>query len=367
MEWCRLEGERKREAGCNARLGSHGKFTPFFILQITIAGKTGFGWSRVTKEQAEKFLGVPVNQLFTDQGKVNSAYSDIEFPLLDWLGKMMDKPVYALFSDMEPSRSVEVPCYDTSLYFDDIHLEDDTEAVKLMQRQALEGWENGHRNFKIKVGRGGMQMPLEKGMMRDIAVIRGIRKAVGPSAYLMIDANNAYNVNLTKRVLTETADADVFWIEEPFHEDPDLFVVLKQWIGEQNLKVMLADGEGRAAPAIVDWAKKGVVDVIQYDIFQYGFSRWLELGKTLDQHDVKTAPHNYGRFFGNFASCHLAPSIKGFLFVEWDEVKVPGVDASSYSIKDGKVKVPRLPGFGLDLDKTYFAQKVQKDGWSVKE
>ena len=44
----------------------------------------------------------------------------------------------------------------------------------------------------------------------------------------MLDANNGYNLNLTKRVLQETADADVYWLEEPFHEDPELFLEPKR-------------------------------------------------------------------------------------------------------------------------------------------
>ena len=36
-------------------------------------------------------------------------------------------------------------------------------------------------------------------------MIRAVREAVGGDCPLMIDANNGYNLNLTKRVLAETA------------------------------------------------------------------------------------------------------------------------------------------------------------------
>ena len=55
-------------------------------------------------------------------------------------------------------------------------------------------------------------MELEKGTRRDIAIIRAVRKAVGPDCPIMIDANNGYNLNLAKRVLDETADcSDCSW------------------------------------------------------------------------------------------------------------------------------------------------------------
>ena len=55
-----------------------------------------------------------------------------------------------------------MPCYDTSLYIDDLHIKDDSEAASLIASEALEGADRGHKAFKIKVGRGAMHMPLKK-------------------------------------------------------------------------------------------------------------------------------------------------------------------------------------------------------------
>lgn len=99
--------------------------------------------------------------------------------------------------------------------------------------------------------------------------------------------------------------------------------------------------------------------MVQYDIFGYGLTRWLALGRTLDGWGVGTAPHHYGAHYGNYAACHLAPAITGFTFVEGDEVPTPGLDSAAYKISDGFVPVPRTPGFGLELDKAVFARAVQ--------
>lgn len=64
--------------------------------------------------------------------------------------------------------------YDTSLYFDDLHLSEEKVAVELMQAEALDGWAMGHRAFKIKVGRDARFMPLEEGMRRDGAIVKGL-------------------------------------------------------------------------------------------------------------------------------------------------------------------------------------------------
>jgi L-rhamnonate dehydratase len=370
IEWAVLPGERGREAGKNARLGTHGRSVPFHVAKITIAGVTGFGWSIISRKEAEAIVGVPVQNVFTDDGKVREDFRSIEFPLFDWLGNIIGRPVYSLISrhkETETTNPFTVPCYDTSLYFDDLHLTDDASAVKWMQAEALEGRSRGHRNFKIKVGRGARHMPLYAGIKRDIEVIRGIREIAGPDGLIMIDANNGYNLNITKEVLAETADIGLYWIEEAFHEDPELYRDLKQWMAERKLQVLVADGEGLAAPPLVNWAQQGLIDVIQYDILRPGFSYWLGLGEILDQSNVKSAPHNYGNPYGQYPLSHLASAIDGFQFVEWDHVHVSGLDTSAYRILDGIVHVPSNPGFGLYLDDSYFAAMLKDSGWSIRK
>ena len=208
-------------------------------------------------------------------------------------------------------------------------------------------------------------MPLEKGTQRDIAVIKAVRDAVGSEAKIMIDANNGYNLNIAKRVLAETADCDVFWLEEAFQEDPALYEDLQGWIKREGLSVLIADGEGGAPPELMDWARAGLVDVIQYDIFSHGFSNWLDTGARLDAWGARSAPHHYGRHLGNYVSGHLATAVNGFTFVEWDEVTTPGLDATGYRVEAGEVVIPAAPGFGLALEEEVFRAAVRDGGFEL--
>jgi L-alanine-DL-glutamate epimerase-like enolase superfamily enzyme len=252
-----------------------------------------------------------------------------------------------------------------SLYFDDLQLSDDTEAAALIADEAREGYERGHRAFKIKVGRGARHLPLEAGTRRDIAIVRAVRAAIGPEPPLLLDANNGYNLNLAKRVLDETADCGVFWLEEAFHEDPVLYRDLRAWLDDRNLPVLIADGEGDASSSLLAWAREGVVDVIQYDIFGHGFSNWLATGRQLDAWNVRSAPHHYGGHIGNYLACHLAPAIRNFTYVEWDEATTPGLHAPGYEVRDGHVTVPNTPGFGLELDEAAFQNAVRANGFTL--
>jgi len=62
---------------------------------------------------------------------------------------------------------------------------------------------------------------------------------------------------------------------------------------------------------------------------------------------------------------HLAGAIRGFTFVEWDEVVTPGLEAPGYVINAGRVSIPAAPGFGLRLDEAIFQTAVKETGFKV--
>jgi L-alanine-DL-glutamate epimerase-like enolase superfamily enzyme len=369
IEWACLEGRRPRPAGSNARLGEHGSLVRVPILRVTTEdGYQGFGACYTTAEQASILLGARLNDVFAGGQGVLDPWRHFDYPLWDLVGQRAGLPVYAVVAAMAgvPVQTpYRVPCYDTSLYFDDLHLATQREAAQLLAQEAREGYRRGHRAFKIKVGRGARHLPLEEGTQRDIAIVHAVRQALGPHLPIMLDANNGYNLNLTKRVLSETAECSVFWIEEAFHEDPVLYADLRAWLKEQNLPVLISDGEGQADPHLLDWAREGLVDVIQYDILDHGFTQWLLTGRQLDAWGVRSAPHHYGRHYGNYAAAHLAGAIRNFTYIEWDEATTPGLDASGYALSQGWVSVPDAPGFGLSLDEVIFHRFVTETGFAL--
>ncbi len=372
IEAGRLEGRRPRKAGCNARLGEHGIVVRVPIVRITAEdGSSGFGRCAATREQASALLGVRLGEAFSRGQGTAEPWLAFDFPLWDLVAKREGVPVYRLAAEAvgghrsEPAAPFRVRCYDTTLYFDDLHLKSEEEAAALIAAEAREGYARGHRAFKIKVGRGARHLPLEEGTRRDVAVVRAVREAVGPGLPLMIDANNGYNLNLAKRVLAETAEGGVFWLEEPFHEDPVLYRDLKGWLAGQGLAMLIADGEGQASPTLLDWARDGLVDVVQYDIFAHTFTGWLRTGRRLDEWGRRTAPHHYGGHLGNYVTAHLAAAIDNFAFVEWDEATTPGLDASAYGVREGMVEVPERPGFGLELADAAFEKAIESSGFVV--
>lgn len=370
IEWGRLEGKRPRIAGANARLGVHGDTIHLPIVRLTTEdGVRGFGACHAGPDRLAALLGESLEALFSPTEGVTEAGRVCEYPLWDLVGQRTGQPVYQLaaaVTGLPAPEALRAPCYDTSLYFDDLHLPSTEDAAALIAQEARDGYALGHRAFKLKVGRGARHLPWGEGTARDIAIIRAVHAAVGPDCPLLLDANNGYTLNLAKDVLHETADCGIYWLEEAFHEDPVLYRDLKEWLTAQGLPTLIADGEGDASPHLLNWAREGLVDVVQYDIFGHGFTRWLHLGKQLDEWDVRSAPHHYGGHFGNYAACHLAAAIHGFTYVEWDEASTPGLDASGYRIEGGFVHVPNAPGFGLSLEEEVFRRAVETNGGTVR-
>src|SRR5687767_5899867 len=233
IEWGRLKGTRPRKAGKNARLDDHGLHVRPPLTRVTLSdGSTGFGISRGTREQLTPFIGRSIDDLFSAERGAQGEAAVLDYPLWDLAAKRSGLPVYALAAQAAgrtlPAGPLRVRCYDTTLYFDDLHLDSNEEAAALIAQEAREGYERGHRAFKVKIGRGARHMELEKGTRRDVAILRAIREAVGNDPPIMVDANNGYNLNLTKRVLEETAEVRLFWLEEAFHEDVVLYRDLKE-------------------------------------------------------------------------------------------------------------------------------------------
>jgi L-alanine-DL-glutamate epimerase-like enolase superfamily enzyme len=366
-----LWGERPRAAGSNAHMQPLGGRVRVPVSRVTLDdGSSGWGLSRVEEGVARGLVGATLGDAYDGSAGVPVRFRPIEYAIWDLVGRRAGQPVYALAAGIlgrpRPADGSRVRCYDTSLYIDDLDSPDEESAAALIAEEAMQGWERGHRNFKIKIGRGNVHFRTDDGLRRDVAVVNAVRAAVGPDSQVMADANNGYTFNVARDFLRGTADSRVFWLEEAFHEDAALYRELKEWMAREGLATLIADGEGQASPTLLDWAREGVVDVVQYDYLSYGCTRWLATGKLLDSWGRRAAPHHYGGHYGNYVSGHLAGAIQGFTFVEWDEASTPGLDGSAYAVHEGQVSLPDAPGFGLHLDDAVFARAVAADGYRLE-
>ena len=129
VEWAGLPGARPREAGSNSRLDVHGLGTVARLLRITTAdGQTGLGWSDCPRSFGGSLLGKSLSDVFVEGVGPADQWQPMEYPLWDLAARIAGKPVFRLLADQRGvslPEDVSVPCYDTSLYIDDLHLSDD--------------------------------------------------------------------------------------------------------------------------------------------------------------------------------------------------------------------------------------------------
>lgn len=389
-----LWGERPRAAGSNSHMQPLGGRVRVPVAKVTLDdGSSGWGLSRAEECTVRDLVGTSLAEAYDPKAGVPVRFRPLEFPIWDLIGKRAGQPVYALASEIlgrpRPADGSRLRCYDTTLYIDDLDKPDAESAAALMAEEAMQGWGRGHRNFKIKIGRGNIHFPTDEGLRRDIAVVNAVRAAVGPDSEVMADANNGYTFNIARDFLTGTADSRVFWLEEAFFEDGALYRRLRAWMRAEGLSTLIGDGEGRGmtdanlpellagdgfhatvggtapADALIDMVREGIVDVLQWDVLQPGLTRWLEIAPSIEAWGRLASPHHYGTLLGNYHSCHLGLAVPNYGFVEWDEAQTPAISAPGYKVEDGYVHVPATPGLGLELDEDAFARAVREGGFTI--
>ncbi len=369
IEWAVLEGKRPLSLGKNARLPAHGAVVGVPLCRLTTDdGLVGVGPARVDIEVSYEALGSPVSRMFGEDG-TGAHWAALDYPLWDLAARRAGVPVYQLVFDSLSGTSratsrPEVDCYDTSFYFDE--LEPVGDEPQRLAEQAAASYERGHRAFKVKVGRGARWMGAAEGMDRDVAVIEAVRGAIGQECTLLADANNGYTFNGAREFLLRTAEAQVGWLEEPFGEDRVLLAALREWVAHEGLGVLLADCESATTGEAYELASGGVLDVVQCDVLEAGFTGWLRLGLALDAVGVASAPHHFGLYIGNYVPGHLGSVVKNLRYIEWDEALVPGVTLPGYRFSDGRLRVSGEPGFGIELDEDLFAQAIKSSGFDLR-
>ncbi len=366
-----LELKRPKHVGKNSYRHDHGTQAFDRILRVyTNAGIEGFGTSWSGANECAALLGKsPLAFFDRTQRKVTGPLARYTTPLWDLMGKILHKPVWELLRDPtatnqpaaptgDPSmrahlpvpRPGEVPVYDGSIYFTDLrppHLVDWRDEFK---RELDASMANGHRGFKIKIGRGKQWMVAEEGYQRDLEVVRLIRRHVGPQMVLGVDANDGYDLERSKRFVVDTADCKLAFIEEMFQEDVPRYLELRALMREQGITSLIADGENKRRPdEMQSWVDAKAVDILQGDMNLFGFEDIAAEAAMGRASGALIAPHNWGSLFGFNLQVQAGRAIPNFYCAEQDPLSCPAVSTDGYTIRDGYCRLPDAPGLGMKL------------------
>jgi L-alanine-DL-glutamate epimerase-like enolase superfamily enzyme len=208
---------------------------------------------------------------------------------------------------------------------------------------ALAARERGHVAFKLKVGFDRIE---------DLRRLSALREALGADATLMVDANQAWDLDTAMQRCPELAELGVRWIEEPLRADAPT----QAWVRlAGHAGAALAAGEnliGRASFEAAIAAR--ALAVLQPDVAKWGgVSGCLEVARCALAAGLRYCPHYLGAGVGLRMSAHLLAAAGGDGLLEIDtnpnplrELICDGLTL----VREGTLSLGTEPGIGPPPD-----------------
>ena len=228
-----------------------------------------------------------------------------------------------------------VRCYNTSGGFLSTPIDQVLENIDAARAHGIGG-------IKIKVGQ-----PDTAG---DLARVQKVRKHLGDSFPLMVDANQQWDRPTAQRFGRMLEQFDLVWIEEPL----DAYDVEGHAALAASLDTPIATGEmltsfGEHARMI----EARACDFVQPDAPRVGgITPFMQILGLADYRGLSLAPH-----FAMEIHLHLAAAYPREPWLEHFEWLEPLFD-ERLELRDGRMLVPNRPGLGLTLSD-------QARGWTV--
>jgi L-alanine-DL-glutamate epimerase-like enolase superfamily enzyme len=285
-------------------------------------------------------------------------YRFLDGPLFDLVGKFTGKPAWGLIGDSAKDR-IEV--YDGTLYFSDIWFPE--RGVGAVVDEALEAQRAGYRGIKLKLGRGFRWMEKEAGLLRDIEVVKAVRKATGPAMRIMADPNYGYQGDRERawRLMAETAESKLYWMEQIFQASVEEYTWFKDKMKQAGMPVLIADGEQYDQPSDFDpyLQPRRLMDVLQTDIRHLGFLDEMAVSRKGEAVGAVLTPHNWGSQVGVLMALQLAKATKNAPLVEDDRSTCDIFALEDYQFRDGAYTVPNNPGLSIRVDERLYTLKCK--------
>jgi muconate cycloisomerase len=221
--------------------------------------------------------------------------------------------------------------------------------------EAIQMVERGFRILKIKVGRPN---PLN-----DVDAIRAVREAVGDEINLRADANQAYDVKTSLRVLRNIEPYRLDFLEQPVHRD-NLAGMIE--VTRQSPIPIMADESIKSPAELAIIAQNRAADYASIYIIGPG-----GLGNSKKMAAIAQAFRIRGyvggaleSIIGASAGLHLAASspaidlgceLDGQYFLKED------IGIESLIMQEGALVVPTGPGLGIEVDENKLAKYREGD------
>jgi muconate cycloisomerase len=249
----------------------------------------------------------------------------------DLAGRALGTPVYNLLGGLVRDR---VPLSWS------LPITDERAVIQEAQEMVERGW----RILKVKIGRPD---PLE-----DAAVVNALRKAVGDAIEIRADANQAYDVKTSIRVIRRMEDANPGFVEQPVHRDDlDSMAEVRAQV---SVPIMADEGAETPEDVVALWRRRAADSVSIYVIGPGGLDRSKRMASIAEACRMRGYVGGaLESVIGASAGLHLAassPSIDLGCEMSGQFLLTDDFGAEPIAMEDGALLVPKEPGLGFVLD-----------------
>lgn len=194
----------------------------------------------------------------------------------------------------------------------------------------------GFRSVKLRLGYPSLR--------EDIAAVHAVRKHIGDEVTLMVDYNQALDVEEALLRGHALDQEKIYWLEEPIRHDD--YVGAARLARELNVPIQI--GENFSLPSAMKVAlDQGAADFVMPDLERIGgVTGWRQAAEIAAARRIQMSSHLFPE-----VSAHLlaATPTRHFLeYVDWANVLVE----HPLEIANGHAAVPRRPGNGMVWDKS---------------
>jgi L-alanine-DL-glutamate epimerase-like enolase superfamily enzyme len=264
------------------------------------------------------------------------ALSGIDMALWDLRAKSVGWPLYRLLG----GRSKRIMAYAGGIslgYQPPDQLVD--EARGLVER--------GYRALKLRVG---------DTWRADVERVEAVRRALGDSIELLVDANTNYTVDDVRHVMPAFDAMRVGWLEEPFPPHDARSYRVAAGFGSTPL----AAGENHYTrfefQRVID---DGIISVLQPDLSKTGgLTEGLRIAATASAWKLRINPHTSATGLNMAATLHFLASIDNGGYYEADasieNLFRDRLTSQACEVdKEGLVVPPEAPGLGVEIDEEF--------------
>lgn len=323
-----------------------------------------------------------------EKGVVHMAAGALINALWDLWAKREGKPVWKLLADMTPEELVS--CIDFRYIEDDL----DREAALAILRRNFDtrpqreaemlrrglpayttsaGWlgyppeavgelaraavAEGFTHVKLKVG-GDIESDLKRARL--------VREAIGADRRLMVDANQAWGVAEAISAMSQLAEADPWWIEEPTSPDD---IQGHAQIRQAVAPIKVATGEHvQNRIMFKQFLQAGAIDILQVDACRVaGLNEVLSILLLAAKHGVPVCPHaggvglcEYVQHIAIFDYIAVGASLEDRVCEYVDHLHEHFLDPCV--VTDGHYRVPKAAGYSIQMRPESLAEYAFPDG-----